>query len=200
VAIVAKKKTAPEAPTHADAFDFYRTLARVSLPTPETRELRSFAMQAFLEDASERMKDRTIDARTAKIVDRLWKAYRPRPEGYGGSVRRLARIVDAASQAHETLSAAHAVVLFAQLVYQGLPPANALLLSDRVKALVGELTPVWRRSAGAPTTAEKNAGRRPKWEVFADLHEAIGLGPVDPDDVKRECAPSRKVKGRKLRH
>lgn len=71
-------------------------------------------------------------------------------------------------------------------------PVDAL--SQRTLDLLDEAAAVWNRSAGKRTAP----GRRRKWVVFAELHEALGLGPITPEHAKNVCAPkSRKsVQGR----
>jgi hypothetical protein len=173
-------------------------LARVSFTAAEDPVVRCVALIAWLEETMSRLQNEATSARARKFlgtrIDKLWAVHVARSEKSGTRTRRLANILETASRMRESAPLA-APYLFVRLL--GLTEARALRRVASSLVLLEECLVVWRRRSGAPRITDL---RRPKWTVFAELHERLGFGEIDPEDARKECSPSRRKKGRKPRH
>ncbi len=151
----------------------------------------------WLEDTMSRLADdATPEAarkRAEKRIEKLWHVYQARTDRSGTRTRRLAGILEQASRMREVAPRA-APYFFIRLL--GIAEDRALhKMNAKSLAVLEECLAVWRRRAGAPTARDR---RRPKWDVFAELHKALGLGEIAADDARKECSPSRR-RGQKQR-
>ena len=164
-----------------------------------SHELHCLLLQIFLSEATAAFDDKSTTAKRRahleKGVDRLWKAHKQHTTLVGTGVRRLAGVMEVTSRARESYGSELAKGLFVHLL-QFVDESAMVRVNATSLDLVEICMSVWRRRAGAPSARDK---RPPKWDAFAKVAQALGYSEWDPADLKKECSPTRKKNGRKLR-
>jgi hypothetical protein len=166
--------------------DFWIPLAKAK----GDAKIRVLLMLTFLEEQRER---EDIGKSEAKIIDRMWIAYRGPATTWHKTVRRYASTMDHVARAREKYGVKAAKLIFVRLL-DATDAAATGYMRPEVFELVDTCAQVWRRRAGRPAAFSPLPT---KWEAFAELLTALG-NPADADDLKRECL--RKKNGRTARH